>query len=155
MDFYPTSLYLARNGPGWVGILPPVSRCCDSKELEINLSYNHFFCGPRPTTNINQISSFRALSLRAFTRSLGPFPPLSVAVCRLFLFLPFGPPAHCTCIYIQEHPSESPLSFLIFVARSHEVTDCLSSSLARHVPNRPWSIKEARGRPDRGYLLSI
>lgn len=104
MDFYPTSLYLARNGPGWVGILPPVSRCCDSKELEINLSYNHFFCGPRPTTNINQISSFRALSLRAFTRSLGPFPPLSVAVCRLFLFLPLGPPAHCTCIYIQEHP---------------------------------------------------
>lgn len=53
-----------RDGPGRVGILPPVSRrCCDSKELEINLGYNNFFCGPRPTTRINQISSFRASAL--------------------------------------------------------------------------------------------
>lgn len=50
-----------RDGPGRAGILPLVSRrCCDSKELEINLGYNNFFCGPRPTTRINQISSFRA-----------------------------------------------------------------------------------------------
>lgn len=53
-----------RDGPGRTGILPPVSRrCCDSKELEINLGYNNFFCGPRPTTRINQISSFRASAL--------------------------------------------------------------------------------------------
>lgn len=53
-----------RDGPGRARILPPVSRrCCDSKELEINLGYNNFFCGPRPTTRINQISSFRASAL--------------------------------------------------------------------------------------------
>lgn len=65
MDFYPTSLYLAfGTGLGGPEILPPVSRrCCDSKELEINLGYNNFFCGPRPTTRINQISSFRASAL--------------------------------------------------------------------------------------------
>lgn len=50
----------APDGPGRAGILLPVSRCCDSKELEINLGYNNFFCGPRPTTRINQISSFHA-----------------------------------------------------------------------------------------------
>ena len=92
----------ARNGPGWLAILPPVSRCCDSKELEINLSYNHFFCGPRPTTGINQISSFRTLS-----RALAPFcrspPPLSLS-----LSLSLGPSAHCTCIYIQERTNGSP-----------------------------------------------
>lgn len=54
-------------------ITPGVSRCCDSKELEINLSYNHFFCGPRPTTGINQIPSFPYSILHTFS-----FSPLSL-----------------------------------------------------------------------------
>lgn len=62
-----------RDGPGRAGILPPVSRrCCDSKELEINLGYNNFFCGPRPTTRINQISSFRASALAPRAPSFFP-----------------------------------------------------------------------------------
>lgn len=68
MDFYPTSLYLAsRTGPGRAGdITAGKSVCCDSKELEINLSYNNFFYDPRPTTRINQISSFHANVLSLF-----------------------------------------------------------------------------------------
>lgn len=80
MDFYPTSLYLAFDGPGRAGILPPVSRCCDSKELEINLGYNNFFCGPRPTTRINQISSFRA--------SAPSFFPIVILDSMHFAFAP-------------------------------------------------------------------
>jgi len=72
-----------RDGPGRAGILPPVSRrCCDSKELEINLGYNNFFCGPRPTTRINQISSFRASARAALLPS---FPSSSIrctCICR-------------------------------------------------------------------------
>lgn len=73
-----------RNGPGRAGILPPVSRCCDSKELEINLGYNNFFCGPRPTTRINQISSFRASAL---SRRASSFFPIVVLDSRCTLHL--------------------------------------------------------------------
>lgn len=72
-----------RDGPGRAGILPPVSRrCCDSKELEINLGYNNFFCGPRPTTHINQISSFRASALAPRSYLHSPIVvPDSVHLC--------------------------------------------------------------------------
>lgn len=63
-------------------ITPRVSRCCDSKEVEINLSYNHFFCGPRPTTGINQISSFRALSFARFHALSPSLPAVSFSFLR-------------------------------------------------------------------------
>jgi len=75
----------ARDGPG---ILPPVSWCCDSKELEINLGYNNFFCGPRPTTRINQISSLRANILRPARVFFFPDSPPSL---ELYSHLPPAP----------------------------------------------------------------
>lgn len=99
-------------------ITPRVSRCCDSKEVEINLSYNHFFCGPRPTTGINQISSFPALSFARF-HALSPSLPAPFRPCpsAVFLFFFFfftgpGPPPHCTCILhsrTSKHRLETPL----------------------------------------------
>lgn len=87
-------------------ITPRVSRCCDSKEVEINLSYNHFFCGPRPTTGINQISSFRALSFARFhalSPSLpAPFRPCPSAVSFSFL-RGSAPRLIALAFYIQEH----------------------------------------------------
>lgn len=72
-----------RDGPGRAEILPPVSRrCCDSKELEINLGYNNFFCGPRPTTRINQISSFRASALAPRFFLLSHSRPRCTCICR-------------------------------------------------------------------------
>jgi len=72
-----------RDGPGRAGILPSVSRrCCDSKELEINLGYNNFFCGPRPTTRINQISSFRASALAPRSFLLSHSRPRCACTCR-------------------------------------------------------------------------
>ena len=135
----------ARNGPGWLAILPPVSRCCDSKELEINLSYNHFFCGPRPTTGINQISSFRTLS-RALSVLSRPFLSLSARLflslsfsfsLSLSLFLSLGLSAHCTCIYIQERTNSSLSLSLSLSSSSHvraRATDRLSYSFANHDP---------------------
>lgn len=97
-----------RNGPGRAGILPPVSRCCDSKELEINLGYNNFFCGPRPTTRINQISSFRASALAPRFFFLSHSRPRLDALCA------FAPRCH-------PHPTSadaSPSSFIpSFVVR--------------------------------------
>lgn len=75
-----------RNGPGRAGILPPVSRCCDSKELEINLGYNNFFCGPRPTTRINQISSFHASA--QLSRRAPSFFPIVIFDSMHFAFAP-------------------------------------------------------------------
>lgn len=82
-------LSACETGLGGPGILPPVSRCCDSKELEINLGYNNFFCGPRPTTRINQISSFRASALAS----------------RSFLLSHSRPPARRT--RIRAHPART------------------------------------------------
>lgn len=97
-------------------ITPRVSRCCDSKEVEINLSYNHFFCGPRPTTGINQISSFPALSFARFhalSPSLpAPFRPCPSAVFLFFFFFYAArPPAslhlHFTFKNVETSPRNS------------------------------------------------
>lgn len=87
-----------RNGPGRAGILPPVSRCCDSKELEINLGYNNFFCGPRPTTRINQISSFRASALAPRFFFLSHSHPRLDALCICTAM----PPAPYVCRCVSE-----------------------------------------------------
>lgn len=79
-------------------ITPRVSRCCDSKEVEINLSYNHFFCGPRPTTGINQISSFRALSFARFHALSPSLPAVSFSFLR-----GSAPRLIALAFYIQEH----------------------------------------------------
>lgn len=104
-----------RDGPGRAGILPPVSRrCCDSKELEINLGYNNFFCGPRPTTRINQISSFRASALapRSFLLShsrprldalafagMPPAPYVRCEALSFFLSSQYFPRAIALCVF--------------------------------------------------------
>lgn len=94
-----------RDGSGWAEILLPVSRCCDSKELEINLGYNNFFCGPQPTTHINQISSFHA---SAFAPSASfPFPHRRL---RLDAFYAGMPPAP----YVALTSVDTPLSSFIF-----------------------------------------
>lgn len=102
-------------------ITPRVSRCCDSKEVEINLSYNHFFCGPRPTTGINQISSFPALSFARF-HALSPSLPAPFRPCPSFFFFFFlrGPAPRLIALafYIQERRNiASKLRSSSFVSR--------------------------------------
>lgn len=105
-------------------ITPRVSRCCDSKEVEINLSYNHFFCGPRPTTGINQISSFSALSFARF-HALSPSLPAPSRPCpsAVFLFFFFSlrgsaPRLIALAFYIQERRNiASKLRSSSFVSR--------------------------------------
>lgn len=100
-----------RNGPGRAGILPPVSRCCDSKELEINLGYNNFFCGPRPTTRINQISSFHASA--QLSRRAPSFFPIVILDSMHFAFAP-----RCTRPAPYVSANASPNSFIpSFVVR--------------------------------------
>lgn len=133
-------------------ITPRVSRCCDSKEVEINLSYNHFFCGPRPTTGINQISSFRALSFARF-HALSP----SLPAVSFSFFMGLGPPPHCTCILhsrTSKHRLETPL--VLLVPRSYrESNPSILLSLSRATLGPTLIDKETRGSLSLSLSLSI
>lgn len=130
-------------------ITPRVSRCCDSKEVEINLSYNHFFCGPRPTTGINQISSFRALSFARFHALSPSLPAISFSFLR-----GSAPRLIALAFYIQEHRNIA--SKLRSSSSFHARTEnrILPSSFPFREPHlgRPWSIKR---RADFSLSLSF